>query len=252
MKLKIVVTGKVHEVGFRPYLLNLAETLFIPRFDARNISIEGKQAVQILVEGEEDQVKEFLNRMRKEAPELAEIEEIISMEYHGEVRPIDEYRSSLMVEQLSKIVQVGLSMVGKQEETIKELKELRSDLTNYTKEFKDYREEFQDYRGEFRDYREEFRDFREEFKDYREEFRNYRGEFREFAQRTDKNFQIIMEKYGEISRKLTEIMDTLLEESRKTSEILDNLRKESKETREILNKNLELLRQAVEKLSQKP
>jgi len=227
MKLRIVVTGKVHGVGFRPYLLNLAETLHIKRFDARNISIKGREAVQVLVEGREDQVREFLNRVRKEAPESVEIEEILSEEYLGEVRPIEDYRSSLMVEQLSKMVQVGLSMVDKQEETIKELREFRSDFT-------DYRKEFEDYRGEFKSFREEFRDYREEF--------------REFSGRTDKNFQIIMEKYGEISKKLTEIMDTLLEESKKTSQILDNLVRESKETREILNRNLELLREAIEKL----
>jgi acylphosphatase len=69
--------------------------------------------------------------------------------------------------------------------------------------------EFKDYRGEFKDFRQEFKDYRSEFKDYREEFRN-------FADRTDKNFKILDEKYGEISSKLTQILETLQKESIET------------------------------------
>ncbi len=35
-KVKITITGKVHDVSYRPFLLNLAEYLFIERLDARN------------------------------------------------------------------------------------------------------------------------------------------------------------------------------------------------------------------------
>ncbi|RLG49920.1 MAG: hypothetical protein DRN96_08825, partial [Thermoproteota archaeon] len=65
------------------------------------------------------------------------------------------------------------------------------------------------YWREFRDYRKEFRDFREEFRDFRREFRDFRREFREFAGRTDKNFKVVLERYGEISRKLDEVIDAL-------------------------------------------
>ncbi len=73
------------------------------------------------------------------------------------------------------------------------------------------------------------------FMEYWKEFRNYREEFRGFAKGTDENFRILMEKYGEISKKLTEILETLV--------------KESKETRETLNENIKLLRKAIDKLS---
>jgi len=86
------------------------------------------------------------------------------------------------------------------------------------------------------------------FIEYWREFRDYRNEFREFAERTDKNFQILMEKYGEISAKLTEIMTMLLEESSKTREMLMEIRRESSETRKMLNESIKLLRKAVEKL----
>ena len=37
-KVKMTIIGKVHDVGYRPFLLNLAEYLFIERFDARNVT----------------------------------------------------------------------------------------------------------------------------------------------------------------------------------------------------------------------
>ncbi|MCP8305320.1 MAG: acylphosphatase [archaeon] len=80
-----------------------------------------------------------------------------------------------------------------------------------------------------------FLDYWKEFKDYRSEFIDYRKELREFFERTDKNFQSIMERYGEISDKLTTILETLV--------------RESKETRERLDKTIELLVKAVEKIS---
>jgi archaellum component FlaC len=87
------------------------------------------------------------------------------------------------------------------------------------------------------------------FMEYWNESRDYRKEFREFAERTDENFKISMNKYGEISEKLTTILNTLLEESRKTSKLLETIQKESRETREILLENIKLLREAIEKLS---
>ncbi|MEM2167970.1 MAG: acylphosphatase [Candidatus Bathyarchaeia archaeon] len=75
------------------------------------------------------------------------------------------------------------------------------------------------------------------FMAYWGEFREFRDEFREFAKRTDENFKLTFEKYGEISNKLTTILETLV--------------KESSETREKLTKALNLLTKLVEKLLEK-
>jgi acylphosphatase len=68
----------------------------------------------------------------------------------------------------------------------------------------------------FYEYWKEFRDYRGEFRDYRSEFNDYRQEFRNFADRTDKSFKILEERYGEISSKLTQILETLQKESIET------------------------------------
>jgi acylphosphatase len=60
MKLKIVIHGpKVHNVGYRYFLLNQADNLGLKGFSARNMKANGLQVVQIFVEGDENQVSEF-------------------------------------------------------------------------------------------------------------------------------------------------------------------------------------------------
>ena len=77
--------------------------------------IKGKQAVIVLVEGEEEQITQFIELVKSERPENAVVEEVKVEEYKGFVRFIDTYRQSLMVNQLNKIVRVGLKMIEKQD-----------------------------------------------------------------------------------------------------------------------------------------
>ncbi len=118
MKLKITIIGRVQDVGYRLFLLNHADSLLIKRFSARNVKIDGEQALIVLVEGIEKKVKEFLNIVKSQKPEKAVVEKIKVEEYKGEIGSIDSYRSSLMIEQLSKIVNIGLEMVGKQDKML--------------------------------------------------------------------------------------------------------------------------------------
>ncbi len=156
MKVKItIIGGKVHDVGYRPFLLDLADSLLIERFDARNVVIEERQAVVVLVEGNEDQVNQFIELIKENKPENAVVEEIKVEDYDGFIRTIDSYRNSLMVSQLNKIVHVGLKMLEKQDlmlqkqdlmlqkqdETIKEIKVIGTkidDLSRKMDETKEY------------------------------------------------------------------------------------------------------------------
>ncbi len=123
MALKITITGKVHNVGYRLLLLELADSLLIDRFDVRNVRINGKEAVVVLVDGDEDQLKEFVELVKEEKPENAVVEEIKVEEYKGRIRDIERFRASFNTAQLNKIVQVGLQMLQKQDETIKVIRE---------------------------------------------------------------------------------------------------------------------------------
>ena len=153
MKKRILIMGKVHDVGYRPFLLGLAESLEIERFFADNVFVDGKQAVEILVDGEEDKVNAFIEALKRKKPENAEIEKIEVEDYDREVMKTESYYRYLTAMQLSKIATYGGrmlekqdTMLEKQDETIKVIKEeskktreeiggkidlLRSDLKEY-------------------------------------------------------------------------------------------------------------------------
>ena len=58
--------------------------MLLQRFNARNVFINNKQVLIILVEGEEDQVKEFVEFVKKEKSEKEVVED-----YKGTIRTID-------------------------------------------------------------------------------------------------------------------------------------------------------------------
>ena len=190
-----VARGRVQRVGYRRYVLDLAQELGVTGY-VKNLDDGG---VRIFSQAPPETLEQFIERL-KNPPPPAVVKQLEVRE--AKVRPgLKGFR--IRYGRLQDELQEGFGAM----QTI-----------------------FLDYWGEFRDYRQEFRD-------YREEFREFREEFREFAKRTDENFQRIMERYGEISDKLTVILETLVRESR--------------ETREMIYEMMRLLREAVEKLSQR-
>ena len=144
MAIRITIKGKVHEVGYRLFLLEEADSLFIPFFDTRNVKINGKEALIVLVDGEKKQLEQFIEFVKSNKPENALVEEISVEEFKGRVRDIEKFRASFDTSQLSKIVQVGVKMLEKQDlmlqkqdETIKEIKETRVELKKEIKEVKE-------------------------------------------------------------------------------------------------------------------
>jgi len=120
---KITIKGKVHDVGYRLFLLSEAESGFVEKFDARNVLINGEQHLIVLVEGAEEKINRFVEFAESKYPPDASVESVEVNDYGEEIRSIDSFRQSLMVFQLSKMAQLGVGMLGKQDETIKVIKE---------------------------------------------------------------------------------------------------------------------------------
>ena len=180
------VYGRVQRVGFRRYVLDLAQDLGLIGY-AKNLP-DG--SIEIFVQGERKQLSKFLEMVKQRPPPAI-------------VREVKEKETSINPE-------------------IREFKTIYGELADELQEgFGAMQTIFTEYWKEFRDYRQEFRDYRQEFGD--------------FVSRTDENFKLISHKYGEISEKLTVILETLI--------------KESKETREMLNETMKTLKEALEKLS---
>ncbi|MCK4398029.1 MAG: acylphosphatase, partial [Methanophagales archaeon] len=116
MKAKeIVIKGKVHDVGYRLFLLSEAESGFVEKFDARNVLINGEQHLIVLVGGAEERINRFVEFAKSNYPPGASVESVEVKDYGEEVRSIDSFRQSVMVFQLTKIAQAGVGMLGKQD-----------------------------------------------------------------------------------------------------------------------------------------
>ncbi|MEE8403341.1 MAG: acylphosphatase [Candidatus Hydrothermarchaeaceae archaeon] len=112
-KVKITITGeRVHGVGYRLFIFEEADALFIQNFDAKNV---GKWAVVALAEGDETQVKKFTDFCGSNFPADASVGDVSVEGYEGKIKSIDSFRDSLSINQLSKIARVGVDMLGKQD-----------------------------------------------------------------------------------------------------------------------------------------
>jgi len=115
---KITIKGKVHDVGYRLFLLTEAESLLIDYFDARNVIVNGEQQLIVLVRGPGDKISTFVDFIHSNYPPEASVHDISVEEYTEEVRSIDSFRQSFMVAQLAKIAQAGLTMLKKQDQML--------------------------------------------------------------------------------------------------------------------------------------
>ncbi|MEM2991068.1 MAG: acylphosphatase [Halobacteria archaeon] len=222
--------GRVQRVGFRRYILDLAQDLQISGY----VVNEKDGSVTVFAQGSEENLTQFVKRAQNPPPPAF-------------VKEFSEQKAELDSSIKYFVIKPGELW----EEMSEGFGAMQTIFVDYWGEFREFRQEFRDFRGEFKDFREEFKDYRQEFREFRQEFKDYREEFRDFAKRTDENFRFVLEKYGEISEKLTTILNTLIEESKKTREMLEALGKELNETRTALAQALQMLSEAVGKMKSK-
>jgi|GEM_PF-103887 acylphosphatase len=129
MKKKITIIGSVHDVGYRPFLLGIAESLEIERFFADNTYINGRQAVFTLIDSSEEKVNAFLEIVSSKFPENSQVEKVESEDYSGNVMKTENYYRYLTAMQLSKIATYGGKMLKKQDETTEAIKSVKEDTT---------------------------------------------------------------------------------------------------------------------------
>ncbi len=150
MRIKIIIKGEnVQEAGYRIFLFHNAFNYGIRKFNAFNVN---KKKVLAFVEGDEETINTFMDFVKENKPEGAEVEEILFEEHTGEIGDTQTFATILTLEQLNKGVPAILEMNGdikemkgdikemngdikqvlvKQDETIHEIKELRFDLKSY-------------------------------------------------------------------------------------------------------------------------
>jgi acylphosphatase len=138
MKHKVKITGsKVHEVGYRVFLLRKALELGVEKFNAYNTKGNGMQVLIAFLEGNKDQIAAFQEFANENEPEDAEVSDRIFEDYEGYVMGIADYMHLIQVEQLSKGIPAILSidrkqdrMLEKQDTTIRILERVSEDTSD--------------------------------------------------------------------------------------------------------------------------
>lgn len=96
----VIEGGKVHDIGYKPFLLVAARYARLKGFSAKNSEINGNPAVEVLVEGTTESVEDFMSRLRKTPPEDAKTEHVrVEDKAPAYVLPIDVYDRILSIEQ---------------------------------------------------------------------------------------------------------------------------------------------------------
>jgi hydrogenase maturation factor HypF (carbamoyltransferase family) len=142
MKLKITIKGlKVHDVGSRPWLTELAMNTALRGFEVYNDEENGQQAVIALIEADEQRTKRFYNLVKTQQPQLAQVSEVTSEDYTGDIMPVWQAATMGSFTQLNKAIPVLLKiaentdmipqMAKNTEKILEEVKSLREDQPSF-------------------------------------------------------------------------------------------------------------------------
>ncbi|MDQ1260972.1 MAG: hypothetical protein QG575_153 [Euryarchaeota archaeon] len=113
MKLTLKISGaKVHDVGYRAFLLEAAEDLRMRGFFAQNTLEEGLQAVIVYLEGNEASMEKFQKIAQIQRPDKAMVSSITFAECSDEVEDIEIFAARFQARQLRK----GISSIIRIEE----------------------------------------------------------------------------------------------------------------------------------------
>ncbi len=160
MKLKAKIIGrKVHEVGYRVFLLRKALELGVERFNAYNTKENGTQTLVALLEGNEDQKTAFVDFVRSNKPENAEVGDVTFEDYEGYVIGVGDYMHLMQVEQLSKGIPAILSIDRKQDKMLEKQDSMLEKQDSMLEKLDETRKEVV---GEIRDLRWDLKSYMEQ------------------------------------------------------------------------------------------
>ena len=126
MKLKITICGpKVHDVGYRPYLSELALSMALRGFEVFNDELNDQQSVVALIEGDETRVNRFRKIATSTQPPLASVERVLVEDYQGEIMPAWQFASIGTASQMNKAIPLLLEMRDDIKEMKGDIKEVR-------------------------------------------------------------------------------------------------------------------------------
>ena len=123
IKKKIVIKGRrVKNVGYRPFLFEIATRKLISHFDAVNkkeVDNDGYENVDVFVGGPEDDVDNFIEFIKDKdnMPEDADVKyiEVVEEDYKGGIMTTESFSMWLNSNQLSKFITIGTKIATGQD-----------------------------------------------------------------------------------------------------------------------------------------
>ena len=111
MKLKIKIAGpKIHDVGYRYFLMSVAIDMGLKGFHARNKMGEKEPEVIVLVEGDDESIADFKKMVETRKPERSQVSSIAFEDYEGDVMKTESYAQICSSIQLNKAIPVLLDI----------------------------------------------------------------------------------------------------------------------------------------------
>ena len=126
MKIKIKITGrKVHDVGYRYFLMSNAIDLGLRGFHASH-RMNGKEPeIVALIEGDEETIADFKKLVETRKPEHAEVSNVTFEGYDGDVMRASEYVQVCFALQLNKAIRILLEIRDNTKASPQILKEIK-------------------------------------------------------------------------------------------------------------------------------
>ena len=126
MRLKIIVTGIVQGVGFRPFVYRIAVQNGLRGY----VKNKGDAGAEIIVEGDPETIRKFMNALKNQKPPLSQIYEITTMKLSGEPK-----YEKFMIHKSSNETELSGSTIPPDvavcDECLKELKDAKDPRHNY-------------------------------------------------------------------------------------------------------------------------
>ncbi len=100
-------------------------------FEVFNDYEDGQQSVVALVEGDEQRITKFYESARKERPQFADVNDVISEEYAGDVMPLWQFASINTASQMNKAIPLLLAVKGNTDvipQMHEDIKEMKGDI----------------------------------------------------------------------------------------------------------------------------
>ena len=126
MKLKVKIIGpKVHDIGYRYFLMSAAIDMGLKGFHARNRMSGMEQEVIALVEGDDEAITDFKEMLESQKPKHATVSNITFDDYQGDIMRTGEYAQVCSAQQLNKAIPVLLEIRDNTKNTLVEIKAVR-------------------------------------------------------------------------------------------------------------------------------